>query len=73
MKIKMHTYLFEYDTSIDDFGEISFCAKTVKEAFDLFNDWCLNDMGLKFYIPASITEVFNAEDAAIYGDAYGRG
>lgn len=73
MKKKMHTYLFEYDMSIDDYGEISFCANSKKEAFELFTEWCIGDMGLKSFIPASVTEVFNSEDATVYGDAYARG
>ncbi len=67
----MRTFLFNYEPSDPSgFNFISFCAKSVKEAKNLFNDYCKND--LRGFKPktVSVASVYDADDHAEYGKAY---
>lgn len=66
---KNRTYLIRYDG--DQWGEISFCAKSEDEAIRLFNAWCINDeYQLIPYTIRSVTVVTNEADAEYYGEEY---
>lgn len=77
----MRTYLFEYDDRLDAYGEISFCASTLEEAFDLFDEYCNEELKLNEYyneelntsaleIITEIRRVYNSDDAEEYGENY---
>lgn len=66
----MFTYLIRYN-GIDEFGSIEFCAKSKREAIELFREWCINDNGLdKIATINSIEIVYNEYDALEYGKEY---
>lgn len=67
----MRSYLFEYNDNVDDFGEISFCSSTLEEAFELFDDYCKEELNTSaLSILTGIRRVYNSDDAEEYGENY---
>lgn len=67
----IHTWLFHYARSADDFGEITFCAEFVEEAIMLFCQYCKEDLKLDHPLEiTSIEEIYDPDDAAYYGSDY---
>ena len=64
----MYTYQFNYDETIDGFGEIQFCAEKRCEAETLFKNWqAENGYNIKDY---TVKIVYNEDDAKTYGSKY---
>lgn len=67
-RIDMYTYEFTYGEEIDGFGSIQFCARSKREAEELFRDW-QNDEGYEI-ADYEVTSVYDADDAREYGKTY---
>lgn len=66
----MFTYRFQFAWADGTEDETEFCAASVYEAIELFVNWCRTDMQT-YYIPnIHPFVVYNAEDAAEYGEKY---
>lgn len=66
----MFTFEINYDTQIDNFGVIQFCAKTKNEAIQLFKNWCKTDLKRTDIEITNIEVVYNDADADEYGNEY---
>lgn len=65
------TYQFNFINPITKKDDVvQFCAETLKEAKNLFFDFCKNDEHMPMVPKYSISSVYNKEDAEWYGSEY---
>ncbi len=67
---KFRTYQFCYNESLDGFGIIQFCAKTLGEAKKLFYDFCDENDIFMAEGNYNVDIVYNEDDAKVYGKEY---
>ena len=72
MNAKIYTYAFYFWNPNDEMADSTqFCAENEQKAIELFEDFCLQDESMDAVPNFEIEVVYNAEDDALYGEAYG--